>query len=64
MTQDAKEQPVKQGKTILLFTGNIMMDGARAGFLNTSMGKNNAEVCHPCARGGWLTTACEFVATY
>ena len=28
-----------------------MMDGARAGFLNTSMGKNNAEVFHRCGGG-------------
>jgi hypothetical protein len=34
----------KGAKTLTLFTGNIMTDGGRVGFLNTSMSKNNAEV--------------------
>jgi hypothetical protein len=46
MTQNAIDAPIQSAKTILLYTGNIMIDGARAGFLNTSMSKNNAEVCH------------------
>jgi hypothetical protein len=38
-------RPAKNGTTILLYTGNIMTDGGRGGFLNTTMSKNNAEVC-------------------
>ena len=38
-------RPAKHGKSIQLYTGNIMTDGGRGGFLNTTMSKNNAEVC-------------------
>ena len=37
----------QKDKTMLLYTGNIMMDGGRGGFLSTSMSKNNAEVLSP-----------------
>ena len=50
------------GKTMLLFTGNIMANGNRGSFLNTSMSKSNAEVS--LSRGRGLMTACEFTATY
>jgi len=33
-----------EGKTVTLYSGNIMIEGGRAGYLNTSMSKNNAEV--------------------
>ena len=33
-----------QSSVLLFYTGNIMMDELRAGFLNTSMAKTNAEV--------------------
>lgn len=44
MTEETMNAPFQNGKTLLLYTGNIMMDGGRGGFLNTSMSKNNAEV--------------------
>jgi hypothetical protein len=45
MTKPNRINNVSQkDKMILLYTGNIMMDGGRGGFLNTSMLKNNAEV--------------------
>ena len=62
MTQDAKEPPVEKEKKILLYTGNTMMNGARGGFLNTSMSKNNVEVSSITRI--WLTVACEFSATH
>lgn len=47
MTQDSDTVPSMNGNRLLLFTGNIMMNGGRGGFLNTSMSKNNAEVGLP-----------------
>lgn len=44
MTQNGVRQSPQDGKTLLLCTGNIMTDGDRGGFLNTSMSKSNAEV--------------------
>jgi hypothetical protein len=44
MTQNGVRQSSQDGKTLLLCTGNIMTDGDRGGFLNTSMSKSNAEV--------------------
>src|SRR5436309_15948233 len=56
MTQNGTRPPSK-GTKITLYTGNIMTDGGRGGFLNTTMSKNNAEVCVPLEKalmGSWL----------
>lgn len=62
MSKDETSIPFEnEDKTILLYTGNIMMDGGRGGFLNTS--KDNAEV----SRSGVMTNdsvAGGFVETY
>jgi hypothetical protein len=44
MTPNVTRMSSCEGKTVTLYTGNIMMDGGRAAFLNTSMAKTNAEV--------------------
>ena len=44
MTPNGFPLSPREGKTVTLYSGNIMMEGGRAGFLNTSMAKNNAEV--------------------
>jgi hypothetical protein len=44
MTQNGVRHATQNGKTLQLFTGNIMTDGGRGGFLNTTMSKSNAEV--------------------
>ena len=56
MTQTGTRPPPKANK-ITLYTGNIMTDGDRGAFLNTTMSKNNAEVCAPLEKGlmvSWL----------
>ena len=64
MTKTEIPDTSRNGKTILLYTGNIMMDGGRGGFLNTSMLKNNAEVCHSSPDNSLLGIAREFVEAY
>ena len=44
MTQNGARHTTQNGKILQLFTGNIMTDGGRGGFLNTTMSKSNAEV--------------------
>jgi hypothetical protein len=51
----------EDGRTLLLFTGNIMELGDRGAFLNTSMAKSNAEVCGVKAT---LTAALTFTAAH
>ena len=64
MAPDAREISRPTERKILLYTGNVMMDTARAGFLNISMSKNNAEVFNgtDSLANGWIVG--EFITTY
>jgi hypothetical protein len=44
MTPNGIRLSPRDSKTMLLYTGNIMTDEGRGGFLNTTMTKSNAEV--------------------
>jgi len=49
MTLNGIRNGCHQEKLLQLYTGNIMMDGGRAGFLNTSMTKSNIEAQPPAS---------------
>jgi hypothetical protein len=44
MTTNGLGSVPKEEKIMLLYTGNIMTDEGRGGYLNTPMNKSNAEV--------------------